>query len=183
MQVYTIAIISQMCKEPKYQLIKTWLNCNTKTTQVKNYGIMLNRWKQILGYFGSWIVEGLGGEAKHMVTFNIFISSNYYQCLSQSFILIGYQIQIMYKTEHCAPMKRKDETKQTKGKAGKQDVDTYHIQKILYQATETHTVPIHLTIWIHIIFKIIKAQTTTNRTHYSSYKISFTSFWFSSLFN
>lgn len=97
MQVYTIAIISQMCKEPKYQLIKTWLNCNTKTTQVKNYGIMLNRWKQILGYFGSWIVEGLGGEAKHMVTFNIFISSNYYQCLSQSFILIGYQIQIMYK--------------------------------------------------------------------------------------
>lgn len=66
-------------------------------------------------------------------------------------------------------MKQEAERKRNKGEEGwKQDVDTYRIQKILHQATETHAVPKHGIIWIDIIFYIITAQTTANRTHCSN---------------
>ena len=49
---------------------------------------------------------------------------------------------------------------------------TYCIDEVLKKATKTNTVPIHRTVWIHIIFKIIHSQTATDGTHFASFRPS-----------
>lgn len=46
---------------------------------------------------------------------------------------------------------------------------TYHVQEILNKATEAQTVSIYITVWIHVVLKILSTQAATNRAHNVSF--------------